>query len=168
MQIRRATERDIPEMLAMYDHARRIMAESGNRGQWNALYPGREEAVEDVAAGNAYICEENGEAAGTFALIVGEEPTYGYIEDGQWGSDAVYGTIHRLASNGKAGGVAAACFAFCRERQPYLRADTHADNRILQKLLERFGFRRCGIVYVHGHSPRIAYEYMASLLSGQK
>lgn len=160
MEIRHATIKDTPEILAMYQHARKIMTESGNPNQWNPLYPAEEDVLEDITAGNAYLCEENGEAVGTFAFIVGEEPTYSYIEDGQWGSDETYGVIHRLASNGKTKGVAAACFDFCSGQVSHLRADTHADNRIMQKLLERFGFQRCGIIYVHGHSPRIAYEYI--------
>lgn len=160
MEIRHTTMDDIPEILAMYQHARKIMAENGNPNQWNPLYPGREDVLEDIAAGNSYICEENGEAVGTFAFIVGEDPTYSYIEDGAWCRNDTYGTIHRLASNGKAKGVAAACFEFCRKKLPHLRADTHEDNRIMQHVLEHFGFRRCGIIYVRNQCPRIAYEYV--------
>ncbi len=160
MEVRHAGPEDIPEILEMYRHARQIMRESGNPGQWNSLYPGEEDVLSDLACGNCYICEEQGKAVGTFAFIVGEEPTYHFIEEGNWGSGAVYGTIHRLASNGRAKGVGMACFAYCREQIPYLRADTHEDNHIMRKLLSRFGFRRCGIIYVHGHSQRLAYEYM--------
>ena len=34
---------------------------------------------------------------GVFAFILGEDPTYGVIEDGQWLSGDPYGTIHRIA-----------------------------------------------------------------------
>ena len=159
MKIRHATEEDIPEILEMYQHSREIMVENDNPNQWDASYPSEEAAWQDIAAGNSYICEENGKAVGTFAFIVGEDPTYGYIEDGQWSREDAYGTIHRLASNGKAKGVAAACFDFCRKQLPHLRADTHEDNLIVQHALVHFGFRQCGIIYVRNHSPRLAYEY---------
>ncbi|HAC44342.1 MAG TPA: GNAT family N-acetyltransferase, partial [Paraprevotella xylaniphila] len=38
-----------------------------------------------------------------------------------------------------------------------LRADTHADNLIMQKLLKANGFHECGIIYTR-ESPRIAYQ----------
>lgn len=160
MQIRQATIEDIPEILVMYDYSRKIMAENHNPNQWEPSYPGSEDAMKDIMAGNYYICEVNGEAVGAFAFIVGEDPTYNYIEDGAWSRDDTYGTIHRLTSNGKTKGVAAACFDFCRRQLPHLRADTHKDNKIVQHALERFGFRRCGIIYVRNHSPRLAYEYV--------
>ena len=75
-----------------------------------------------------------------------------------WLRPGPYGTIHRLASNGRAGGVAKACFGWCWERMHNLRADTHADNAVMQRLLEGEGFVRCGIIYTDDGSPRIAYQ----------
>lgn len=40
-----------------------------------------------------------------------------------------------------------ACFDFCTAQIGYLRADTHADNRPMQRLLEAYSFRRCGIIH---------------------
>lgn len=160
--IRLAVVSDIPEIVRMYDHARKIMSESGNPNQWPPYYPAAEDAGDDIENGNCYLCEENGTAVGTFAFIIGEDPTYAHIDDGQWSSDTAYGTIHRIASNGKARGVANACLSFCGEQMAHLRADTHADNKIFQKLLERFGFRHCGTIYVRDECPRMAYEYIGS------
>ena len=37
--------------------------------------------------------------------------------------------------------------------------DTHTDNVIMQNLLEKMGFKRCGIIYVvEDNYPRYAYE----------
>lgn len=80
---------------------------------------------------------ENGEIVGIFALFLGEDESYRVIEDGAWHLDQPYGTIHRLASNGKARGVSKACFDFCTAQIGYLRADTHADNRPMQRLWKR-------------------------------
>lgn len=97
---------------------------------------------------------------GVFAFIPGEDPTYRYIEDGSWHWNRPYGTIHRLASRGTARGVAKACFDFCREKIPYLRIDTHADNHPMQSAVLRYGFRKCGTIYLTDGSPRIAFDYM--------
>ena len=88
----------------------------------------------------------------------------GVIEDGAWHLDQPYGTIHRLASNGKARGVSRACFDFCTAQIGYLRADTHADNRPMQRLLEAYGFRRCGIIHgAFDGGERIAYDCIAHI-----
>jgi RimJ/RimL family protein N-acetyltransferase len=41
---------------------------------------------------------------------------------------------------------------------PNIRIDTHRDNAIMQHLLEKNGFVKCGIIYVEDGSPRIAYQ----------
>ncbi len=41
----------------------------------------------------------------------------------------------------------------------HLRIDTHEDNVVMQKMLEKNGFEKCGIIYVYeDHYPRLAYE----------
>ena len=42
-----------------------------------------------------------------------------------------------------------------------MRADTHADNKVMQHLLESEGFTRCGIIHVADGTPRIAYQRMS-------
>lgn len=92
----------------------------------------------------------------------GVDPTYQVIEDGAWLNDTLpYGTIHRLASSGKSKGVASAVIEWCLEHCQSLRADTHADNQIMQHLLEKNGFTRCGIIHVADGTPRIAYQKLA-------
>ena len=77
---------------------------------------------------------------------------------GSWLSDAPYGVIHRVASDGRMPGVFHRCAAFCRARCANLRIDTHHDNHTMQRLIEGAGFRRCGVIYVEDGSPRIAYQ----------
>lgn len=161
MQIRKTTEADIPVVAAIYDHARAFMAEHGNPTQWAGAYPNADTVRADVADGVGYVCvDEAGRIVGTFAFILGEEPSYRIIEQGVWGSDAPYGTIHRIASAGVVRGVSRACFDFCAARADYLRIDTHADNLPMQGAIEKFGFTRRGIVYFDDGTPRIAYDWM--------
>ena len=84
---------------------------------------------------------------------------YARIYDGQWLDDMQpYGTIHRLAGREDARGVAAACFDWCGTQLPNLRADTHRDNRIMQHILQKHGFRYCGIIYLLNGDERLAYQ----------
>ena len=105
---------------------------------------------------------QDGQIEAVFAFILGTDPTYAVIEDGQWLDDTLpYGTVHRLASAGKHKGVASAVLDWSMEHCQSLRADTHADNKIMQHLLEKNGFTRCGIIHVADGSPRFAYQKLA-------
>ncbi len=166
MQIRPARREDLPAMEAIYEQAKEFMRETGNPNQWNGSYPEEGLLLCDMEHGNSYIVEENGQVIGTFAFIKGEDPTYRVIEDGMWMKEEPYGTVHRLASATGTHGVAAACFAWCRMQCENgsgiagLRADTHADNRVMQHVLEKNGFVRCGIIHLENGDPRIAYQYV--------
>ena len=85
------------------------------------------------------------------------DPTYAVIEDGSWMSDGIYGTIHRIASDGS-GGIVRAAVEFGKTKCSHLRIDTHKDNLVMQHVVEKLGFSRRGIIYVSDGSPRIAYE----------
>lgn len=163
MKIRKGTVSDIDDIMSCYRKARQIMRASGNHKQWINGYPSREIVEEDIARGNSYVGEdEDGDVAMAFAFIIGEDPTYMVIEQGQWLNDLPYGTIHRLGSNGKHHGVLRMCVDFCKERINNLRLDTHADNAIMQHSAERLGFKRCGIIHCADGSPRIAYQKLLS------
>ena len=160
MEIRKARPDDIPEILRVYDIARSLMRAAGNFSQWGGGYPGEALLTADIQAGNLYVMCLGGVIEGVFALIFGEDPTYKYIENGSWHSNRPYGAIHRLASRGTAHGIARACFDYCLGKTQYLRIDTHADNRPMQRALERFGFQKCGTIYLADGAPRIAFDYV--------
>ncbi len=138
------------------------MRQSGNPDQWGTEHPPRTLIEEDIRVGRSYVVVslEDGQekVRGVFVLILGEDPTYRVIEDGQWLNDAPYGTIHRIAGDGSAKGVLEAALAYAAGRVLNLRIDTHHDNRIMQHLLDKYGFTRCGIIYVADGTPRIAYQ----------
>ena len=157
MTVRKGTAADLPAALAIYERARAYMRETGNPNQWKTVNPPRETLEEDVRRQQLYLLVDGEEIHGVFALIPGEDPTYGVIE-GAWLNDAPYAAIHRVASAGKRRGILAECVAFCAGRHDQLRIDTHADNRIMQHLLEKLGFVRCGIIHLLNGEPRIAYQ----------
>ena len=158
--IRLAEMQDVPAILAIFDQARDFMRANGNPTQWPASYPNRQLVEGDIQADNCYVCEEAGQIVGTFALIIGPDPTYQQIE-GAWHFTEPYGTLHRLASNGQVKGLAHRCFDFCLQQISYLRIDTHADNHPMQAAIRHYGFSQCGTIYLPDGSPRLAYDYQA-------
>lgn len=160
MYVRRSNMEDIPAMMELYAQARVFMRENGNPNQWDENYPSRELLEKDIAFGNSYIVEDDEKnLAATFAFIKGEDPTYYGIENGAWLNYEPYGTIHRLAGNTSYHGIASGCISWCKSQIGNLRADTHEDNKIMQHLLEKNGFVRCGIIHLANGAPRIAYQF---------
>ena len=162
MEIRKSTEGDLPRIMEIYARARRFMAEHGNPNQWGPTnWPPEALIRRDIARGDSYVCVHEGRVAGTFFFIHGKdiEPTYARITDGAWLDDGPYGVVHRIASDGSAKGVGAFCLNWAYARCGHLRIDTHGDNVVMQRLLERLGFTHCGTIYVEEDDyPRLAYE----------
>ncbi len=160
MEIRKSTLEDVDRILEIFAIAKGFMDAQGNTTQWEPGYPGRAVLEQDIEQGNSYVLEDNGKVVGTFAFILGEDPTYRVIEQGAWHSTKPYGTIHRVASDGSVKGIARTCFAYGLTKVDYLRIDTHQNNQSMQAAIRRFGFRECGIIHVRDGSPRIAFDYL--------
>lgn len=155
-QVRQARESDLARILEIYDYARSFMERTGNPNQWGKTNPPRKTLEEDVVRGNLYVVEDE-QIHGVFALFLEPDPTYAYIEDGTWISDAPYATIHRVAADGS-GGIFSAVLMFAEQRNPHVRIDTHHDNKVMQHILAKNGFSRRGIIFLANGDPRIAYE----------
>ena len=151
---------DLPQILEVYSYARELMKKNGNPTQWGDKFPQREKVVRDIEKRQGFVIEENGEICGVFAFIIGPDPTYNLIEDGAWINDTdEYGTIHRIATNGKFPGIFDACINFCSSRIHNLRIDTHPNNAAMLHLITSRGFHRCGIIYTEDDgTPRIAFQ----------
>ncbi len=158
--IRKATINDLPQILAVYAYAREFMVRTGNPNQWGKITPKQEVLEEDITSNRLYIVENDGRIAGCFMFEIVADPTYAVIEQGEWRSDEAYGVIHRVANNGTIKGMFGQIFEFCRRQINHLRIDTHDDNKIMQHVVEKYGFLRCGIIYLANGDPRIAYEYI--------
>ena len=179
--IRKSLPEDIDLILSMYDHSRSVMRADGNLVQWVG-YPTREDVEEDIRRGVSYIISthssvgfansspklgevappksESEECIGTFALVPGEEPTYGYIDHGRWIDEQTpYSTLHRLAALPNTHGIADIAFRYAKAHADHLRVDTHHSNRPMHHILEKEGFVYCGIIYMPDGSPRDAYEW---------
>lgn len=159
MQIRKALQSDMDEILRVYDTARQFMAATGNPTQWADGYPARVLLEDDIKKGQLYVCETDGRINAAFVTYGGIDPTYITIEDGKWLNEQPYGVIHRIASDGTQHGVLPFCINFCKQFYSNIKIDTHEDNKVMQHLLEKNGFQRCGIIYLENGDPRIAYHY---------
>lgn len=157
VNIRKATSADLPEIIVIYARARDFMRQTGNPNQWNTTHPAQSMLEADIAKGDLYVLEDGDGLQGVFALMSGNDPTYGYIE-GQWLNDDPYVTIHRIASAGKKPGILPCCVRYALSLCSNLRIDTHHDNTVMQHLLKKNGFSRCGIIYLENGEPRIAYQ----------
>ena len=150
---------DLPVIMSVLDEARDVMRANGNLNQWINGYPQESVIRNDIARGQSYVMEDDGVIKGTFAYIMGKDPTYTVIEDGRWTDDvSPYGTVHRIGGARGSHGIAHSCIEWCLGRCPNLRMDTHSDNGIMRHIMQSEGFEYCGIIHVADGSPRLAYQ----------
>lgn len=158
-EIKKAQTDDIDEILEIFKNSRKIMKESGNPTQWGDDKPSVDTIEDDIKSGDMYkISYKNDkEILGVFVLK-DYDLCYDKIYDGKWLNDEPYGVIHRVATNGKARGIMNLCLNFSEGHFKNVRIDTHEDNKIMQHILKKHGYQRCGIIYVEDNTPRIAYQ----------
>ncbi|MEE0741763.1 MAG: N-acetyltransferase [Emergencia sp.] len=161
MKIRKACSADMKEILDIYAYARAFMIKTGNPKQWaESGYPKKSLLESDIEKGHLYvmIAEDSAKICGVFAYPVGPDPTYARIEKGAWPSETPYGTIHRIAGNGKTRGLLRCAVSFGMTLADSIRIDTHADNQLMQRAIKNCGFKYCGIIYAADGTPRYAYQ----------
>lgn len=158
LNIRKVNAGEIDRVMEIYDIARNFMRENGNVSQWINGYPHKSIVSEDIAAGNLYAVCNGDLVCGVFYFNICDDETYGYIENGSWLNNEEYGVIHRIASDGTTKGVLRSAAEFAFEHIDNVRIDTHEDNAVMQRLLGKLGFTKCGIIYLNDGSPRIAFQ----------
>lgn len=159
MNIRPAVSADLPRLLEIYDIGRAYMRSTGNMQQWAGGFPHEELLKSDIKKQQLFVCEDEQGIHGVFAFILGIDPTYGIIEDGEWPNNKPYGTIHRIASDGTIKGLVGLAKGFGMQFIDEIRVDTHSDNHTMQHVVQKNGFRRCGIIFLENGDPRIAYQW---------
>ena len=142
MEIRKTKPEELNILIRMYENARIFMASHGNPLQW----------------GNTYVCVEHDKIIATFYYKEGIDDTYVRIYEGQWLNEAPYGVVHRITSDGTIRGAASFCLNWAFNKCGNLKIDTHRDNIVMQHLLDKNGFKYCGVVYLENGSERIAYQ----------
>ena len=128
MEIRPTELKDLPLVMEIYDYARAFMRANGNATQWIDGYPSESFIRQEIEDGHSYVCTDEQ------GEILG---TFCFI----LGEDPTYLNIYE---------------GF--EHFENIRVDTHRDNKVMQHILTKYGFQRCGIIYVKNGTERIAYQ----------
>lgn len=164
MIIRHAQPSDTESIMLIIADAQRFLRDC-DVDQWQDGYPTTEIIRSDIDQGYSYVATmESDEVVAVAAISFDGEPTYDTIRNGAWPNNEPYAVIHRLAVSDtvRSKGVAKAMFAFmeelCHQRNiRNIRVDTHADNRVMQRLLEGLGYDKCGEITLTSGASRIAY-----------
>ena len=158
-KIRKTTINDIPQLREIFAFARQFMVKTGNPNQWVDGYPSDDQLMEDIESGDSYVVENNDKVVATFVLRGGIDPTYNKIYGGEWLNEEPYATIHRIASTGEIKGIMNIAITFALKQYENIRIDTHSDNKVMQQIAKKEGFRYCGIINCWNGTERLAYQY---------
>jgi len=148
VELIRATENDMEELISFYRHVADNIRETGlQRWHWGR-YPNEEILRDDLEQGNLYCLREDGMIMAAVALMTGQEPEY---ENLHWTCGLRPGMFHRLAvhpsmQGGGLGGIVVddALQILRRAGCDCVRCDTSERNTNAIRLYEKLGFRRCG------------------------
>ena len=159
MNIRLATALDADRIFEIYEYARAYMKAQGNPYQWGDNRPEKSLTKDDIKNQRCYVMEDEGHIFACFVFTIEFEKEYEAICP----SKVEYGVIHRVASDGSKRGIVERIVDFAKGKVNLLRIDTHEDNKIMQKVIERQNFKRLGIIYLEDKSARILYELKEGL-----
>lgn len=156
--IRKAAVEDIDALRPIYDEARERMIDRGNPRQWVPGYPPLSLIESEIEAGFLHVIEQDGKVVAAFSII-GKEPTYDTIYDGSWPEgDYEYVTIHRVAGKREAHHVLKSAVDTASKLSSVIRIDTHEDNKVMQALIKKYGFRYCGKITLRNGQMRLAFQ----------
>ena len=148
MELIRATERDVDELLAFYQHVADNMEETGLQHWHWGRYPNEKMIREDITLGDLYYMLEGDNIAAAVVLMTGQEKEYNRL---QWSCGVKPGIFHRLAVHpamqgaGLGGLVLDDVLQLLRRSGcDCVRCDTSEKNRHAIRLYEKLGFRPCG------------------------
>ena len=158
MEIKLCTINEIDKIMNIYDVGRNFMRDTGNLNQWINGYPQRELVIEDIRLNKLYGVYENCELIAVFMMSLDSDPTYEEIYDGSWLNNEKYAVIHRIATLVHGKGVAKACYDYALSKCNNLRIDTSKENLVMQRSLQKNGFKYCGVIYLLNGDPRLAYQ----------
>lgn len=162
IQIRKTVYQDIVNLRELFELGRQKQIATGNPNQWQKGYPDEALLHQDIASGGSYVCVCDDEIVGSFYLLHGAEPTYQEMKAGQWLNDLPYVTIHRFVTKYDRQGIAIQCLKWIMNDDTNIKIDTHERNLPMRQLIEKLGFKYCGIINLSNGDERVAYQYFVS------
>src|ERR1700756_3637353 len=147
MTIRLAVTDDIPQIMKLIAGAVPLMRASGNF-QWDDTYPNAEVFGDDIATGQLWVAEIDGQIAGVTAITTEQYEEYALV-----GMDITQTAIvtHRLAVNVNFRGLGIAeallkqAEVVAKQRGiTILRIDTNSNNKATRRLFPKMGYEFMG------------------------
>ena len=167
MQLKQATMADFDQIIDILKDGANQLAERGV-DQWQGDYPSLDQIKEDIENGWAYLAvSQDNQTVGAISLVPAPDHSYDQL-DGEWLLDTEkYIVIHRVAihSNHAGHGYATKLFTEVinqvRENPEIdsIRIDTHEDNKAMQHLIDKMGFKRVGTLHGVYREGEISYVY---------
>lgn len=164
VRIRPSKLADADAIGKLYAEARVFMA-AQHLDQWQDGYPNTESAKQDAALGVGRVLVWRDQIVATAAFLP-QEPDYDVIHDGAWLQEGSYLAVHRVATAAdfRGTGLASTLLEYAAEEartagRKSLRIDTHQMNRPMRSMLEKNGFKLCGIIILGRTGElRVGYE----------
>lgn len=166
MTHRKAALKDSKGIMSIIKEAKQYF-KNNNIDQWQDGYPNLNIINSDISNGYTYVLTENDNIIAAYSLIIGNEPSYDNIYNGNWLTSPIekYAVIHRMAVTDTKKGSGIALMLMDKIEQQTkeqniksIRIDTHVENKSMRRLLTKAGFKYCGIVYLPDNASRIAFE----------
>lgn len=164
MKVRRTKLDEVEELVRLSNQAK-IYLKENQVDQWQDGYPNREIFLLDIRVDESYVVEDHGRIIASFMLSFREDPTYDFLEGGEWSDEGHYGVIHRLMIDDDFKGKQVSDFVLKevehigkQRKAKSIRIDTHGDNEVMLRMLVRNGYHQVGIIYLEDHSKRVALD----------
>lgn len=165
---------DLQKLVFMTDCAKVRLREMGI-DQWQKGAPNQDTWTAAIENEVVYVLKsDDGDIMGAFCFALGEDVSYDEI-DGQWltGENANYVAVHRfcVCENHLRKGVADDLLKNVKRMAKEhgldsIRIDTHQDNHPMQRVIDKAGFKKCGITTIKEGAdygaPRLSYELLVS------
>lgn len=147
MNLRLATEADLPNLIELVRRVVPLMHQTGNF-QWNIDYPNETVFRDDIQRGDLWVVDFDGTLAGVAALTTIQDAEYAQLG---WDLSETAIVTHRLAVHPdfQGRGVAAKLLQQAENLANLrcigvLRIDTNSENQATQRLFPKLGYRFCG------------------------
>lgn len=166
MKYRKATLKDLDQVMIAVEDARAFLKEQGN-GQWQDGYPNINDFVNDINNNRLFVVSDDNDSSiivGVCALTYREED-YHHLYEGEWLTDLPYMVMHRVAVRKEYrhqgyGKKLFEVFIKQAELEGYhsLRIDTHSGNLVMRNIITFFGFSYCGKAILTPNKDRMVFE----------
>ncbi len=156
LKLRQATKADFDQIMNILKDGADQLAEHGV-DQWQGDYPSPDQVNEDIEKGWAYLAiSQDRQTVGAISIVDAPDHSYDKMK-GKWLKDTNrYVVIHRVAihskhaGNGYATKLLTEVINYIRDNRKdidSIRIDTHEDNKAMQHLIDKMGFKRVGSLH---------------------